>query len=455
MAVSRELVIDYGGYSVSPDGRLRLERDRERGSLSFAFIISATSESAFGTAVRAAEAAFQTPYQDLTVTQGSEELLSAEQSSRTALDPFPSIEKRDEVGSSGRSRRYHVRIDFGLPADTGAEPVSGLRDSAVNVAWDEARIRTVTISGTFTGVGGTSARGRYDAAIDSFAASELTAVGVSSSARELEEEPESQHDTNNNTLTFTRIYRELVFGQAGSSLNDSAIVKQRLTISRRREEPGRTPPGEALATLDLHYEAFIDAEVTTGLRAKYDAIRSWLLTQAENVLGGGQMALLSEEPTFEFDTNRISARLVVVGPPGGEQIFEHRITVEDDDQVGKEILPTWSGRSTDAHVWQGPRIVVRTITEVQSRLGIWDEQACRGFSAGEVEKAAGRSPWNASGGRWVMIGERAPATQLRKGIDDHHLDFTEMAYMAKMRYVTTPTVTSGGGGGGPTITEPP
>ena len=449
MVVTRELVITYGAYTVpNIDGHILLERSKDEGSLTFSFIVQADTEAAFVAAVVAAEAAFQKPYQAFSVVQGGETLLDGSVADRDVLDPIATIEKQESVADTGRSRRYTVRIEFGLPADTGAEPVSGMRDSSVEVSYTPERIRIVTLSGTFTGVGASSARTVYEAQIDGYAAGILTGLGITAVNSEIDSEPQVTSDLNDDTCTYTRVYRELIFSQAGSTLDDSDLVRQRLTITRRQEGPGDTLTAERLATLDLSYDVSVDKDQTTELRNKYAEIRDWLLTQVQNTLDGGQFAVTMEEPRYDYDENRISVRWTVVGQPDGEIVIENRVTTEDDDDLGIEILPVWSGRATDAYTWNGPRVIIRSVRQSQKRVGTFTEQDAISFGASELSRARARHPYQANGGTWVIITRMPGATPLRMGIGNDTMDVTELSLVTRMRYVTQPASFEGGTGGG-------
>ena len=459
MAVTRELIVVYGAYtvgttsgSVGPDGAVLLERSHERGSVEFSLLVTGATAALFAANCVATEAAFRLPFQDLTVEQSGESLLSALQSGATALDPMPTITKREHVADTGRSRRYTVRIEFGLPANTGAEPAVGLRSQSVNVAYDPARRRTVTISGVFTAVPSSTARAQYLSIVDSHCASILTALGVSSSARELVEEPDTRHDTNNRLLEFTRVYEELVFSQGGAALDDPELVRQRLTVSTRREAPGDTPTTERLVTASLSYDVWVDATATTAIVAKYNSIRSWLVEQMQAVFDGGSFAVTEEDADFHRDENRISVRMSGLGTAGGNPILEQRVTVDDDDQTGVEVVPAWSGDNLAAYHYPGPRIVVRTVTHQLKRLGLFTEQDMLSFMAGEVSTARGRDPSDARGGTWLVIRRRAAATPLRTGVPPETIDMTEMQGSTQLRYAKDPASVSGGGGGGDSIT---
>lgn len=459
MAVTRELVIVYGSYtvgttsgSVGPDGKVQINKGFERGSVEFSFLVTGATAAAFATNCTAAEDAFRKPYQDLAITLDGENLLLAKQSTGTALDPMPEIVKRDHTADSGRCRRYTVRIEFGLSAGTGAEAVSGLREYSVEVSYDPARRRTVTLSGTFTAVGSTGARAKYAAGIGTLVTSAKSDLSITH--WELDTEPSVRSDTNDKIVEFSRTYEELLFSQGGSSLDNTTLVRQRLSITRRKEAPGDTPTAERLAVLDLSYEAWLDQDQSTDPRGQYDTIRSWLVTQIDTTLGGQDFAIVAEQPEFFYDENRITVSMTAMGLVSGESIIEQRVTVDDDDSKGIEIVPAWAGDPLAAYWYPGPRIVVRTVTHNLKKVGTFTEQDALSFASSQISSAKGRPPSGASGGSWLIVRQRPAATPLRMGLAGDDIDITEHSIVTQMRYVKEPVVSTPSGGGQAAVTDP-
>jgi len=440
---TRELQITYGTFTIGPpgryllDGAVRIEKSRDRARVSFAFVIAEANEAAFAYAVAEAEDAFRRPYQDLVVRQGAQVILSARPSSNEGFDTLPTIRKSEDPANTGRSRRYEVEIEAGLPADNVTP--SGLRDSSVTVAYSPSRRRTVTIRGTYTAVGSSAARATYDAGIAAFCSSVLEALSVSFS--ELAEEPITRHDRNNKTLEFERVYEELIFPQAGASTyDDPDIVRQVLRLRARDVNPGdsrdvpqetsdplegtpeesRRPSVRRLRGIELNYEAWINKSVTTNLTGKLDAIRPWLLDQIRTKFAGTAFALVEEEKGIDPDDNRITARMVAWAPSAGQKVFERRVTTEDHDVRGKVIVPVWNGDEFGAYVYQGPRIRRRTLTIIVKSLSslpvLDDEPEIRdSSSAGAI----------GGGGGWITIEKRDSTTPITIGVDGNQLEAVE------------------------------
>ena len=456
----REEKITYGSYVVGNGGdaehivgHVQMSRAFEEGSLEFSFLVAEETEAAFAAACRAAEVAFRRPYQDLTFVLGAATLLDAKQSTTRALDPRPEITKGDDDADTGRSRIYTVRIEFGLPASTGAERYNGLRSMTIDVDYDPARRQTVTISGVVTAVVAGS-RFQYDLIIGSIVADAKSDLGITT--WELDTEPTVSTDTNDKLCEFSIIYKELIHEQGASGTYDAAIVQQDLNISRRLDGPGDTPLAERLATLSLSYSAWINKTVTTDLVTKYASIRPWLVTKLDTTLNGGAFAIITEEPRYFPDENRIEVSMTVLGQPEGGVVFENRVTTSDDDAVGWEFVPAWTGDVLSAYTYPGPRVVVRTVSQTQRRLGTFTEQDALAFGAAEVGKATKRMPQGGSGGTWKVIRKNPGATAQQLGVGSDTMDVTDLSLTTQMRYSKEPTATSpSGGGGGPSTPRVP
>jgi hypothetical protein len=345
---TRELTVAYGDYTISTPNNRELTniiintKRFEEATVELTWDISSASEAAFATEIETTEEAFRKPFQDVIIKQGSATLYSFKQEDNTGLDANPEITKRED-NATGRSRRYTATITIGLPADTGAELEVGLREHDVEVSYDPARIRTITISGVFTAISSNNAR-----------------------QREVIGEPEADHSYNLKTLTFRRVWRELIFSQAGGG---SSIVNQRLQINRLKEAPGDAPGVKRLATLTVEYDCEVDSEVTTNLRSLYDnTIRSFIVQRAKAFLGGGTVAIISDEPRIDPDVNHIHTSMVLMGTTGGNTL-KWIIEIEDEFQPGYVLVPAWTGDRMSKYKYQGPAVRRRTITDTKTVLG--------------------------------------------------------------------------------------
>ena len=349
-AVTRELKITYGSYVVGGstdkliDGYVNVTKDFVAASIEFSFVITAASEAAFKTAVDAAELAFRTPFQNLLVEQGAVTLLDLSHSTDTGFNSNPSILKQEDDLNTGRSRKYVVRIDFGMPA---------------------ARKRQVSISGTATAVAGTDSRAKYEAIIDAFCASILTGLG---GTYELGDEPTTENDYGDKVLEFTRNYDEIIYSEAGVA-SDPEIVRMSFGVNRKRIAPGDFPGSGAvrLISVEARFSCWIDKTVTQDLEAKWEnTIKEWVYGQMADIYSAGTLAVTDSTVSYDFTENSING--VVTGSIAtGSSVISLSRTEDKTLQTGVTLVPAWNGDPLSKYAYQGPVIANRTVT-IQKRI---------------------------------------------------------------------------------------
>lgn len=207
--VTRELSVVYGSTTVGGaaevhlDGPVRIRRNYETTTVDFVAVIDdSASAAAHGTAVRALEQAFRTPRQRLRVLLGGVELLDLDPSDGSGYNASASISDL-ERGWSGRSRFYAVTITAQTPADLSG--LNGLRDAQVELVVDRQGVKTVTLAGRYTDVGGTGARAAHDADVATWAGAQLTAID-GSATWELIDRPAEVTDEDDRNCEFRRTY---------------------------------------------------------------------------------------------------------------------------------------------------------------------------------------------------------------------------------------------------------
>src|SRR3990167_832125 len=410
--LTRELTIAYGSFSVGGstarllDGVTFLEESFESASVEYTFVITGSTEALFQDEIVATEAAFRTPRQNLTITLGSETLKGYSHASNTGFDANPRITKRGDVADTSRSRRYTVRIEFGLPADNIS--TSGRRSSQVNVSYSPARRRTVRVTGTYTALSGNSARAQYEAAIAAYTTSVLDALG---GTYKLAEEPITEANDTNKIIEFERVFEEIIFTGIGSS--DANLRREALRISRRIEAPGDTPIAERLVTLQIEYEAWFDNTATTDLVSEWETLRDSIIEHARTTLGGGSIAIVDENPQFDRVENKISASLTVLGSTRSG-VVEYKQTIEDSIVTGQVLVPVWSGNAFAKFLYQGPGTYQRTVTKTY-----------RAFT-GSKEPDLFRAPAPKRGNmKSILLSEKTTESPLRLGINGFEFDLVE------------------------------
>ena len=395
MSAIRELVITYGSYVTNSTTRqvtnfTRGARDRDRQSIEFDLVISgAASAAAFASEVSTTETAFGNPYQDVTVALGATNVIAVTQSGNTGLDAMPSISKPGQVGDTARSRVYHVRIEWGLPASWNLT-YPGLRDLAVTLDYTPARRLGWTIAGTFTAISGSDAKAQYEAQIATLTTD--TASWLSISSYELVDESSVQVSTNRKTATFARTFRELLLASAAESVVEQSLIVTR--DQRGTESQGNAVPLQGWSAV---YSAWVDKSVTTDLTSLYQTVKTYAMARVQNALNSSQVALMSDAPSFDQDENRITLNLSGMAvDPQSSGLLDLSVTTTLDTKLPVDFDPAWSGNPYAAFVYTSVAILTRTIVERRRDIttgGVVDD-AGGGGGGGFGGGLVGRGPIN-------------------------------------------------------------
>ena len=366
------------------------------------------SEAAFVTECQTLEAAFRTPRGDFVWTLGATVIKSLKQSNNTGFDCRPTITKQGDQGDTGRSRRYTVRFDFGLPADNVG--TSFRQDSSITVDYSPSRKRTVTIQGTYTANstdGTTGAYAQYNAQIAAYATTVLT--GVDGAATwELVSEPQTQRNETDKNCTFIVVYREIIFNQSASGLDDTDIIDPTLIISRNRSAPGdsttggvqigagtgainygplgntagtslgtsgatvtqgnATSPGGQTTTQERPTVTMIDFSCNfnkntitslASMKSKWENnLRGYLIDLAGQVNTAG-VVLIDEKPSWDTHERRMTATMEFHSYPPSP--FEATHTITDHMTYSKVMKAVWNGDPYARYVYQGPALKQRIV----------------------------------------------------------------------------------------------
>jgi len=431
----RELVIRYNGVQMggsAKDYRLtgyhRISQEAEVASAEWEVMVVATSEASFRNAVEKFEREMAKPWRGLTIKSGDTTLLEAIVSDSTALNAVPTVTKIGDPGDTGRTRVYRVRVVWGRPATYNSES-EGLRTYDIDVSVDDARIRTVTIRGTYTAVGTNRSRAQYDAKIDAFQTAVLG--GLPSGTFEIVSEG-SAHDVNDATLRFSRVLREVIHDQGGAGLDNSTIIGQVLTISVRgiTAEAHPSSPAKALTEITANYTATIDADVSTDLAAEWDTIKPWIIEQMDEY-AEGSVAVRAVTPSLNPDANRITATVVAVAIPA-EAFVELRVESEDSHSFGTQMVHAWSGSPFTKHIFQGAGSYIRrhtlralvsgTKTKADAFAMLADVAGADSVDGVAASEANGgrpiTAPQAAGAGRWYTLDRDARTDPYVFGTDD-------------------------------------
>ncbi len=440
----------------SKDGPIRIERSWDSFSFELSFVIVKDTAANFQAEVDTVEEALRTPYNRLRVTMAGEVQYDFDPSTASGFDILPTITKAgDPTTDSALSRSYRVRFEVGLPADLrgSASGSEGLRFSTVDVSYTPARRRTITISGEYTGTlppaeGGTGivdARGQYEDQIDAYSNAVLAAIDPSADF-ELTEEPRGEiEDTDlddtglGRVISFTRVFKEIIYSQGGSSKDSSNIVDQEFNITRRREAPGDSVidyPVLRLVVADISYTAWIDKDETQDLKKEWDdTIRDWIIAQTKTTMAKyikGGIAIVAESVTFEWDENRINATMTAQALAKASTIIERRYTSDISINPGVVLVPVWSGDQYAKYKYNGPATKTVTVTDI-----------LRLDSASEAPANMAAAPAGFEDA--VLISSREAKTPLTMGMgSDNQIKVDEYSASKVFEVFNEP---AGGGGG--------
>lgn len=380
-AVARDISIIYNGVTVGGttdsilDGEVKLAEDHAygRASVSFSFWTFATTQAAFITQTNAFETAFTTPRAKLEIKVGGTAWRTwdpvAGAGGNTGFWQAPTIRKTGgEEGDTVRSRRYEVTIEIQTPADLAGQ--AGRLNSTVSLEVEQGGRRRVVISGRYTALAANNARAQYLAAIGTYQTTVCDAL-IGAGLWELTHRQREDSDDADKNLDFVRIYREILLAQSGAALNDPDLVDQVLVVARGRIAPGDVQfPGVPVARLQdirVSYEVWVPG-AGVDLRDKWESvIRPWILDCVAAQTLATRVAVVAEDPSFDYGNRRITASMSCVAPNSSD-VISASVTTTDAADAGAFLAPVWNGDPFAKHVFRGPATLERTITTTVRRI---------------------------------------------------------------------------------------
>ena len=379
----RQLKITYGttatggtlsGATLTLHGSHSLSMGADDFSISYQVLVSGSTTALFKAGCVAFEDAMTTRRQPLLVqtldSSGGvdQTLLDLTHTANKALNIAPELTKPGGDSDTNLSRLYEVTIAGGMPTKSG---LSGLRSFDYDVRFSQSRRGELSIRGTYTAVSSTQAAAQYLASIAARVSSITSALG---GVWELTEETYTPDDTDQ-IVVFTRTYKELIFAEGSSGISIATIVDQQLTIKTDRVGSEGKREERKMATITATYSAGIDKTQTTDLETVWaDTIRPWVVTQIQSV-AGDRLAVVSQSVDYDKPENRISATITANARTGSDTLSLSISEVTDID-MGKIFARTWPtstpsdvGTATDSYVYQGPKVIQKTITTTETKLG--------------------------------------------------------------------------------------
>lgn len=293
------------------------------------------------------------------------------------------------------------------------EVVNGRRESDILVEHTPSNVATVTITGVYVQTLGplTSARSNYTTNEPAHATAVIAALGIS--AYELVKET-SKDNEQDQTLSFTRVYRELIHAQSPGLNDDPTIILDTIELETLRypindsSAPTRTagtstvnnPPPvgtggtqdrgssgpssqdggsssggstvvRKLVDLKVRYTAWIDRSVT-DLKIKWDnVLRGYMYSLMSTRLKLSAALVTSEQVTLDVPNNRIVCNLLCNGVEGS--IFSLDVNVAKDEQPGIVATPVLGAKPNTWLLQQGAvRITFVKQVRVVFKTGAFD-----------------------------------------------------------------------------------
>lgn len=311
--------ITYGGYVVGGqtgdplasapaqlDGMYQLSIGPERGAISFRASLGADTAANMATYVSAFETAFRNVRTSILVTAKSQTFFTGSHSGNTAYD---SEAEATLVEDEGLHRVYDVRISFGLPANYAS--LNGRRRTDIAVSFTPNRRETITVSGVYTAVSGSSASERYVSAARTYA--DAVVAALSSEDFDLIGEDYSYMETDKE-LRFTLRYLERYLDLAANG-----IIRQDVNIQVIEDAQGVTSTQPRKPTrFIITYRGELDRATIEGSAAMAslwtNTLRDWLIDRVEDVTAE-TLYIVDGGPAYNVTENTINATLTMSAPP--------------------------------------------------------------------------------------------------------------------------------------------
>ena len=385
MTTLRDLTVQYGWTTIGDavetaqiHGRVETERDHTQAVVRFRFIARASdgTPATWATERAAIEEAFRTPYQSLTIT-GGDTVTNGEWAAFTpdgssgpmGFDARPSIRQPGSEFDSATSALFEVAITVQLAADRlgAASERLGRRVSRVNVVYAETRLRTVTISGEWTGLSSSPlARPFYEQNIDAYCTQVLTSID-SGAAFDLIDEPLGDVEDSadgaaaaglGRVLEFRRVYEEVPVPHAGAqspAILNPLLRGQRFTIEINRVgDLGASATARRLVTATMTFSCGVVARQGTDLLDLWEnASRPFMNGRPVDRLSASATAVTDEKPKLLESENRIEATMTVAGATIDTDPFRGSIQVLDNEKTNRDIMGVWTGNRYSGRPYTG------------------------------------------------------------------------------------------------------
>lgn len=403
---AREVLITYGSATLGGssssyylDAPLRFNMSADRAVVEADVIVIGTSESDFRTQCTNLETYFKTPRQKLVVKFGTavHETFDSTDGINTGFNQVPSISKVGDEIDTGRSRRYRIAVATDLPADlyvnSAGASTNARRNTTINLYTTDSGRRRCTITGSYTasGTSGLGAREQYNAQITTYITTITSSFG---GTWETLFDPQVATDDMNKVCNFAVVLEELIFNQSQGTLDDPALRRQRMTITRAIDTSGDSLvfgiKPQKIQRVMFDYSVSVDKSVTQDLKSVWSGtIKPYLASLAASI-SDGSVFIESEVPTFDFVENRIAARISFATMPGS--LLSARITTDESENTGITLVPVWDIDRLKKYSFSGPATITRTVTIFTTEVGLPGSKSIVGPGGAFDSVIGGNSP---------------------------------------------------------------
>jgi hypothetical protein len=276
---------------------------------------------------------------------------------------------------------------------------TGLRDAKDRVDIDDARIKSVSLSGVYTG-------SSYQTDIDAYCATIQSRHSITTWELLKETKDEGKDAAQ---ITWSREYREIRFDESAAGLSHAALINVRLNIGSDVSDednydiPGQTPSAKPMDVL-VQFSAAVDVTLITDIQDFYQGtVRDALVQLGKNVFSGalGSVALVGESASWDPYASRLEATLKLRAP-NGSPIFFAAYAKEAVIRTGVTITPVFSGSAYAAVAYQGPATYI--VTQTWTRLRLTSSPSVGSSGTGGGFGSGGTLNAGSFGQTWSTVG---------------------------------------------------
>ncbi len=370
MTLSNPLAITYGDLTVGGgsstyliDGTHIVDKSFTSIRVVFTVVVKASSHSGLKSSADALELAFSKRDQNFTIALGGGEWEYTFGS--TVLNTTASAQKTGNPATDiGFSRGYTCSIEGQLPATDH----DGLRELSSAVTITPSRQKSVSITGQYTALQGSTALEAYQDGADGEATTILQIVD-DQATWELVNENYSL-DRTRQTCSFTRQYLQLLADQSQNGRDDQWIRDHTIVFTDVSVTTGDSLQDiRRLRRVVANFGCAVDVDEADSVSATWeDRARDHIKQLFQDEFDPEVFAIENLRVTFDETSSRISAEVVFLYQPNGEGEgpIEVMQSLAYREQRVVDATPLHTGGEFDAVVDPGfaikERIWTRTVT---------------------------------------------------------------------------------------------